>query len=304
MVKAIYCIIFLAAISSLYAQDISKENNSSLALETYLSDDNATESILEQEEMSKNAKIMFENFLRQEKQENNALGIMPHYGNYFMPISYTYTKAPYTKTEVKFQLSFKKALFENILSLNEKYYFAYTQTSWWQLYSASSPFRETNYQPEVFIDIPIRSSLTPYLRNLRFGFVHESNGKSEGQNSRSWNRIYLGYTLAKGRFVLLPRFWYRIPEPSAQDDNKDITKYAGKFDMGLAYIGKKYILGMHIKNNLSLRKNRSGVQLGLSTDIFDNGMSWFLQYYNGYAESLIDYNRFTQKLSFGFLFSY
>ncbi|MCZ6646619.1 MAG: phospholipase A, partial [SAR324 cluster bacterium] len=51
--------------------------------------------------------------------------------------------------EVKFQISFKKRLFEPI-----PLYVGYTQKSFWQIYSDSSsrPFRENNFNPEGFFD--------------------------------------------------------------------------------------------------------------------------------------------------------
>ncbi|EAL5466791.1 phospholipase, partial [Campylobacter coli] len=50
--------------------------------------------------------------------------------------------------------------------------------------------------------------------------------------------------------------------------------------------------------------NKGAVQVDIGYDIFDNGIYWYLQYFNGYGESLIDYNKRLQRLSTGFLISY
>ena len=62
---------------------------------------------------------------------------------------------------------------------------AYTQLMYWQFYAKSQYFRETDYEPEVFIS-------DNFLKNwlLNAGAVHESNGRG-GELERSWNRAYL-----------------------------------------------------------------------------------------------------------------
>ncbi|TKX30555.1 phospholipase A [Campylobacter estrildidarum] len=237
----------------------------------------------------------------------NPLGISAYKMNYFLPFAYSFNsiRNDNRKTEMKFQLSIKKRLFENLFGLNEKYYIGYTQTSWWQNYKHSSPFRETNYQPEFFVDFPLFLKDYQFFNNLRLGFLHESNGKGdENLESRSWNRIYASTAILYKRFLIVPRIWYRIPEERKDDDNPDITHYLGNFDLNLGYLGKDYFANIMLRNNLNLRRNKGAIQVDAGYDIFNNGIYWYLQYFNGYGESLIDYNRKLQRISTGFLISY
>ncbi|MDU6453700.1 MAG: phospholipase A, partial [Enterobacter hormaechei] len=57
------------------------------------------------------------------------------------------------KDEVKFQLSLAFPFWRGILGPNSVLGASYTQKSWWQLSNSgeSSPFRETNYEPQLFL---------------------------------------------------------------------------------------------------------------------------------------------------------
>ncbi|TEY08790.1 phospholipase, partial [Campylobacter sp. US18a] len=96
--------------------------------------------IAAKEERQDFARLALANYL--EKDEYfNPLGISAYKMNYFLPLAYSFNSLEenHNKSEAKFQLSIKKRLFENLLGLDEKYYIAYTQTSWWQIYEHSSP---------------------------------------------------------------------------------------------------------------------------------------------------------------------
>ncbi|KAA6230841.1 phospholipase A [Campylobacter sp. LR264d] len=260
----------------------------------------------EEEENNIFSNIALKNYLGKE-QSFNPFGISAYKMNYFLPYSYSFKNLENgnSKYEVKFQLSIKKMLFENLMGLDEKYYFAYTQTSWWQIYKHSSPFRENNYQPEFFIDFPLNFEENHLLNTLRFGLLHESNGQGDAElKSRSWNRIYLSTTLFYDNFIFVPRIWYRIPEPRNNDDNPDIRHYMGAFDINLGYVGKNFFVNSMFRNNLDFSDNKGATQLDFGYDLFDNGVFWYVQYFNGYGESLIDYNRYIQRLSMGLLIAY
>ncbi|MBZ7928800.1 phospholipase A [Campylobacter molothri] len=252
------------------------------------------------------SKLALANYL-DENTGFNPLGITAYKMNYFLPFAYSFGSLgnDSRKMETKFQLSIKKRLFENLFGLDEKYYIGYTQTSWWQNYKHSSPFRETNYQPEFFVDFPLYLKDYPFFNNLRLGVLHESNGKGdENLESRSWNRIYVSTAIFYKRFLFVPRIWYRIPEERKDDDNPDITHYLGNFDLNLGYLGKDYFANIMLRNNLNFHRNKGAIQVDIGYDIFNNGIYWYLQYFNGYGESLIDYNKKLQRLSTGFLISY
>ncbi|EAH5850839.1 phospholipase [Campylobacter coli] len=261
---------------------------------------------MKKEEKQDFSRLALANYLG-ENESFNPLGISSYKMNYFLPFAYSFDSlgGENRKTEMKFQLSIKKRLFEDLLGLGEKYYVGYTQTSWWQNYKHSSPFRETNYQPEFFVDIPLHFEDYKFLNNLRVGILHESNGKGdENLESRSWNRVYASSVFLYQRFLFVPRIWYRIPENSEDDDNPEITHYMGNFDINMGYLGNDYFINLMLRNNLDFHDNKGAVQVDIGYDIFDNGIYWYLQYFNGYGESLIDYNKRLQRLSTGFLISY
>lgn len=236
----------------------------------------------------------------------NVLGISAYKMNYFFPISHNFSSVSSTQkaSEAKFQISIKKRLFENLFGLNEAYYLAYSQISWWQIYQSSTPFRESSYEPEFFMNISLEENQF-YLKNLKLGFLHQSNGKGENNGSRSWNRVYFSSVFEKDNFVFIPRVYFRIPESAQEDDNPDINAYMGNFDLNVAYLQKYFFINIMLRNNLRFNANNKGaIQFDLGLDLLKNGIFWYVQYFNGYGESLIDYNRSVNKLSAGFLIAF
>jgi len=204
--------------------------------------------------------------------------------------------------ELKFQFSFRLRLADDVFGDNGDFWFGYTQLSFWQAYnsSLSSPFRETNYEPELGLSFNTDFDVLG-LRNRIFtlGFAHHSNGRSEPL-SRSWNRLWTSLVLERGNFVLQLRPWYRIPEDAADDDNPDIENFYGRGEILAGYKDGEYLYSLLLRNNFRTHDNRSGVELDWTFPI-GKRVRGLLQFYTGYGESLIDYNVRTQRLGIGFL---
>lgn len=227
--------------------------------------------------------------------------ILPYKDNYFLPISYDDKKrVSREQNEAKFQFSIKKTISKNILGLNETISFGYTQKSWWQIYDDSSPFRETNYQPEVFMIAPYPSFEKTALKAYKVGFIHESNGQ-EGLESRSWNRLYLEGYFQLSNLFLIPKVWWRIPEDDKNDDNPDITHYLGYGDFTLFYPYKKHTFKLLLRNNLKLDEDNKGfAELNWTFPFFNSKNTFgYIQMSSGYGDSLIDYDTEVNRFSFG-----
>lgn len=246
-------------------------------------------------------------------------GLYAYKKNYFLPISTADNKylewddngktgGEYEKqTEAVFQISLQKPLSFDLFGLNESFVFAYTQKVWWQIYSNSEPLRETNYQPEFFMTLPTNKAIDEAtgLKALKIGFSHESNGQ-DGKRSRTWNRVYASTLWQHGQLFTNLRAWYRIPEPENTDENPDIHKFMGYGDLSLNYLYGKSQFGLLLRNNLDFDsgQNRGAVKADWSYPFFNAyNTYWYLQYFNGYGESLIDYNRKVEKASIGLSFS-
>ena len=248
---------------------------------------------------------------------NNLWTITPHKQNYILLGAYNFS-SPYEEpweesagqdvdlnsAEVKFQVSFKFMLWEDIFKKNGDLYFAYTQLAMWQLYNRdiSSPFRETNYEPEAFLAFDTAWNVLGFKnRFFLFGFAHQSNGREEPL-SRSWNRVYANFILNRGNLVLSVKPWFRIPEDAEDDDNPNIEEYLGYGELRALYRTGDNTFGMMLRNNLKFDNNRGAVQLDWSFPLpGTDRIKGYVQYFNGYGECLLDYNASTSRLGAGFL---
>jgi phospholipase A1 len=193
------------------------------------------------------------------------------------------------ETEAKFQVSFKFL----VASLDEDQrltlWGAYTQQSHWQVYSpqTSRPFRETNYEPELFLAWrPDREVFGLHWRLLTFGLNHQSNGRQEPL-SRSWNRFVLQAGFERGNFVLLLRPWVRAHETGREDDNPDIEEYLGYGDVVATYKVGQHTLSA--QGRLNPGTGHGAVQTTWSFPL-QRRLKGYLQVFSGYGESLVDYN--------------
>ena len=236
----------------------------------------------------------------------NPFSIRAFKPNYILPVTYTpnglgnpvYDFKP-QHAEAKYQISFQFNWWDRPFGPNTAFYFAYTQLSLWQLYnsSASSPFRETDYEPEAGLDLTTNIHFAGLdFRKVRASFIHQSNGQG-GLRSRSWNRLALQTAFGRGNFAGAVRGWYRIPESRETDDNPDITDYLGYGDLLLAYKFPTGTLSATLRNNLK-SNNRGSIEVDYSFPL-NKHIKGYVQYFNGYGESLIDYNRSISRIGIG-----
>ncbi len=223
-------------------------------------------------------------------------------------------------TQAKFQFSFKYDLWPS--TSHHTVYLAYTQKSLWDLYDTSSPFRESNYAPEVFYahyhsELHGQPSLGCGLFSEQLGVEHESNGESSDA-SRSWNRVFANVeatcygAMAYGLLGL--RLWY----PFGVGENSSIAKTQGYGEL---------VVGAGVDHDdwhlnglvtIAIRKGTSK-DLGKGSITLDAryrptyqrllGKAWkfapyvWFQFFAGYGETLGTYDRSTTSARIGIGFT-
>ncbi|MCO6440966.1 MAG: phospholipase A [Nitrococcus mobilis] len=203
--------------------------------------------------------------------------------------------------EVKFQFSFKAPLWRNLLLDGGDLWFGYTQLSFWQAYNSSfsSPFRETNYEPELIYSLRTHFNLLGlHGRLLTLSLNHQSNGRSD-PFSRSWNRLIGGVLFDNEKFGFQLRGWWRIPESTSNDDNPNIENFVGRSELLGVYRHNSQTFGLLLRSNLKPEALRGAVQLNW---VFPLGgpLNGYLQWFYGYGESLLDYDHVNNRISLGF----
>jgi len=211
----------------------------------------------------------------------------------------------------KFQFSFKYRLFNPERTLAQKYswvkgfHFAYTQTSFWDLKSASKPFEDTSYKPEFFFISP--NIRVPWATGffVKGGFQHESNGRG-GEYSRSTNFLYIKpiyiayHKNTKLGIMIAPKIWTYIA--NEDENNPDLKDYRGYFDVDVT-VGQAdgFVLG----SNFRWAKEGASIELDLTYPlhrfIFKNLDLYFqVQYVNALAESLLHFRDRNEAVRLGF----
>lgn len=239
----------------------------------------------------------------------------------------------------RFQFSFRYRLFERGprteflgKQLARDLYFAYTQTSIWDLESFSKPFYDTSYKPTIFLLRALPAEAESRWRfSLQTGTQHESNGKGGGgvpqipksslisptlaqrhpSDTRSLNTVYIApkvhWKHENGLFV---EGAARVIGYFQIDENPDIARYRGNVDLTLS---GGYDRGFQASLNLRGRASHRGsaefnftwpaIQTPLLKYLLPRTLGGYaqVQYFNGYGESLLDYDvRRRDQLRFGF----
>lgn len=208
-------------------------------------------------------------------------------------------KPSYKNSDIKFQISISQRLTKSTLPFDTYLFIFYNQKVFWNVFDNSMPVHDFNFNPGV--------GLSRYI--IKDGHVvgkasllveHESNGRDE-ENSRSWNKVSLcGSVYVSPCVMVHGKYWIPIIDGM---HNKDILKYSGIFQAGVQVLSSDKRCGLA----LTLVK-REGWNMNFNTIVElnfkvmkKNNQYIFLQYYNGYGESLLDYNKFHSRLRVGFV---
>lgn len=251
------------------------------------------------------------------------LSVREHNPMYLMPVWYNsspnyYPESPsrgvttqekfseQKRLETKMQVSFKSKIAEDLFKTRADVWFGYTQKSDWQIFNQgrkSAPFRNTDYEPEIFITQPVKADL-PFggkLRMVGAGFVHQSNGQSRPE-SRSWNRVYAMAGMEWGKLTVIPRVWMRaFDQKGDDDDNPDINKYMGYGDLKVQYrFNDKQNVYSVLRYN---PKSGRGTVEAAYTFPIKGKLKGVVRGFHGYGESLIDYNHKQNGIGFGLMFN-
>jgi len=236
---------------------------------------------------------------------NSSFNLSAYKENYFFPLSYRYDghylengTHEAKKEESEYQVSIRYDFASDIFGLGEIYSFGYTQRSWWQVYATSAFFRESNYQPELFVKIPTYTFLKKSpIKGIKLSAIHESNGRG-GEYERSWNKLSFSTYIQYKNLISEFEIWHRLPDNI--DYNPDIEEYLGYGQLKLLIPYNKHFLKATLRANNDFKKG--SLELIYSHPLptrEDNDFFLFVKSFNGYGESLIDYNHKVNKISIG-----
>lgn len=245
------------------------------------------------------------------------------------------------RLNARFQFSFKYRVFEHGITaepwwkdLGRDIYVAYTQTSIWDLDAFSKPFYDTSYKPTIFLlhDLE-RQPGSPWTFSLQAGAQHESNGKGGGAaptpsstglisatnairhpfDSRSLNTLYVipqvRWNDDDGHFFSARA---RFSTYFQEDENPDIARYRGYAELTLrggfdrgpqlsALLRGKSDGHGSVEFNFTWPANQTPLLKHID---FLRSLGGYaqIQYFNGYGESLLDYDvRRRDQLRFGLM---
>lgn len=237
-------------------------------------------------------------------QTNDTIQTMPSFtiykDNYFISGIPTHTEISKHTADVKYQISFKQLLTRNTLPLKTYLFLTYTQKAFWRVYETSSPFKEINFNPAIGLGKPIFDKNDRLTGMAELKFEHESNGR-DSIYSRSWNHISLAYHAALNEKTLLSvEAWYPF---RYKEDNPDLMEYLGYGEINLKYDIKPDKLLLDIDLRKGLNWNWKGA---LRTRLFykiskNTNQYLMLEWFSGYAESLISYTDYRSMIRMGYV---
>lgn len=233
----------------------------------------------------------------------NRFDAQPSFGiykdNYFVIGTEMFHKPTKYNSDVKFQISVMHRITNSTLPFKTYLFLTYTQKAYWDVFQDSFPFRDLNFNPSLGLGKALVRN-NRFLGTINMQFEHESNGK-DGDASRSWNKVSFGsYLTLNDRMTFQTKLWIPIVDGA---NNKDIVHYSGWGLMAFDFSSprKKYNIGCVVTKRGGANLN-ANIELNFSIRLFsDDNQYLFLQYYNGYGESMLDYKQYRQRIRLGFV---
>ena len=219
--------------------------------------------------------------------------------NYFAVGTDPTHKPTSDNSDVRFQISIAQRLTKSVLPWNSYLFLCYTQGVAWDVFKNSMPMHDFTFNPGIGIVKPLFNR-ERFVGKATLMIEHMSNGR-DSIWSRSWNRISLGATILVNENIAIDgKAWIPIVDGM---NNRDILKYVGIFQGGVSVMSQNKRFG----GSLHFVK-RAKWDFSYNTRLELFWRPWkaaneflFLQWYNGYGETLIDYNRFVNRVRVGLL---
>lgn len=248
------------------------------------------------------------------KMQDNPSGLAFYEPTYILPYYNTMSVTPWYANhpgntpngqridheEFKSQLSFLIPVWTNVLHAPVDLNFSYTQLNYWQVYSKSPYFRETNYEPQAFATY---TGLKNWLFSL--GFDHQSNGRGGtgyAGMERSWNRAFLNVSFSGEHWLINIMPWVPILKSSQRLHNPNITRYLGYCRVVLAYSYKGQEVSLLIRNAAESGFKRGALQLDYTFPLYGK-VKGMVSFFSGYGQSLIEYDHYTNAFGLGIALS-
>ncbi len=203
--------------------------------------------------------------------------------------------------DIKYQISFKQLLTRKTLPLDSYLFLTYTQTAFWNVYAASSPFAEINFNPGISLGKPVYNSKERLIGMAFLNAQHESNGR-DSIYSRSWNKIAISFhARISDRINMSLEGWYPV---RYKKDNPDLMEYLGPGELNFSYNLEPKNLALELMLRKGLNWEWKGaVKMRLLYRPFEMRTHRLtLEWFHGYGESLINYNNLSSMIRIGFLF--
>lgn len=202
-------------------------------------------------------------------------------------------------TNVKFQISIAQRLTRTTLPGGTYLYLFYTQKCFWNILQNSMPMTDLNFNPGIGLTKPLFVK-NRYIVKLTFLIEHESNGRDSIQ-SRSWNRVALAANVMVTKNLMVHgKIWAPIVDGV---NNKDIVKYCGFWQAGAQVRSNdsRFTGGITVVKRGGWNLN-CNVIVDLAVRLFKKDNQYLLlQFYNGYGEGLLEYNKFHSQIRVGLL---
>jgi outer membrane phospholipase A len=244
-------------------------------------------------------------------------GFSEFIGNHISPYEpIFFLLGTYPAAEFQFSLKYKLVNLDSAWNPLGHIYFAYTQTSFWDLFNQDPSFYDTSYKPSAFLYYPKVIRGGRFQLDLQGGVEHESNGRG-GSMERALNTAYLQPTLrvalpAQLEFDVQPRGWFYL---SRHLNNADLPDYRGYADVRCSLCRwTEKDDGRHVKQfelGARLRLGDRGDHAGWLFDArYNLPVSWKInpaieiQYFTGYGQTLRQYNQPSTGLRGGFCLWY